>query len=396
MSGPTAAQAPQGYQPVNQAGADAAFQSGVDTLNTGARALQGSVIPQYGAITQNVASNPYYSTAQAYAGLTSGLAGSTVAPNQFGAGESQFGAGQDMTTLARQILGQDASGIGMGVLSNDLSQAGAIGNSGYLGKAQGILDQANKLAPEVMQALFGVGNSILQTGFDPQGDLYNRNYQQQLDQQNAINAMNGVAGTPYGAGVSGDASRNFNLDWQDRQLGRQTQAASAYGSLAGEGVGAYSGLINTGVSGYGGVLGSATGAETGLQGAGTGAYAGLTGAETGALTSLYGGAGSAYKNASDLQTGGLQTLRTAGQEQNQTFLQQMQAYLDALNGQVSGTNSAYGLTQQGIADQGNYLNIGQTATSNAQNAVAANNQTNQNTIAGIGSLVGTVASFIPW
>lgn len=374
MSGPTAAQAPQGYQPVNQAGADASFQGGVNTLNSGAAALQNQVVPSYAAITQGVANNPYYNTAQGYAGLTSGLAGNTVAPNQFAAGQSQYGAGQSMSDMMAKISGQDASGIGLGVLNNDLGQSGAIGNSGYLDLARSILGTS-----------MSAGQDILKQGFDPQGDLYNRNYQQQQDQQNAINAMNGVSGTPYGAGVSGDASRNFNLDWQNNMLNREATAANAYG-----------GLINTGVSGYGGVLGSSTGAQSTLQGSGTGAYSGLIGAETGAVTSLAGGAGAAYKNASDLQTGGLQTLRTAGQEQNQTYLQQMQAMMDALNGQVTGTNAAYGLTQQGIGDQGNYLNIGQTATGNAQNAVAANNKTNSDTASGIGSLIGSVASFIPW
>jgi len=374
MSGPSAAQAPQGYQPTNQYGADQGFQSGVNTLDAGATALQNQVVPQYAGITQGVANNPYYQTAQNYAGLTSGLAGQLVAPQQFAAGQSQYGAGDALTNTAQQISAYNPMGIGAGVMANDLSQASAIGGSGYLQQAQDILGTS-----------LGAGNAILNAGFDPQQALYNQQYQQQLDQQNAINAMNGVAGTPYGAGVSGQEANNFNLNWQNNLLSREATAAGAYG-----------GLVNTGVSGYDSLLSGATGAQSTLQNTGTGAYTSLANSQVGNLNTLYGGAGNAYTTASGLQNQGLQALTAAGQTQNQTYLQQQQAMLDALNAQVTGTNAAYGLTQQSVADQGDYLNIGQSATANAQNAVAANNQTNQNTINSIGGALGTVASFLPW
>jgi hypothetical protein len=306
MSGPSSPP-PTPYQPANQAGADASFQGGVGQLFSGGQGLQQSVVPAYGQVTQSVSNNPYYQTAQNYAGLTSGLAGNTVAPSQFGAGAASMGTGDSLT-----------------------QQAGAIGNSGYLQQAQQALAQ----------------------GFDPRQELYNRSYQQMLDQQNAINAMNGVAGTPYGAGLASQGAQNFNMDWQNQQLAREAQAASTYGNI----------------------LGSATGAEGGLAS----------------------GAGSAYNTGSGLEQAGLQTLRTAGQEQNQTFLQQQQAILDALNAQTTGTNAAYGLTQQGIGDQGTYLNIGQNATSGAQNAWQMQNQANQSAMSGIFGALGTAASFIPW
>jgi hypothetical protein len=92
---------------------------------------------------------------------------------------------------------------------------------------------------------------ILQTGFDPQQALYDHTLQQVRDQTNAQLAANNQLGTPYGAGIAADALANFNLNWQDRQLGRQNTATQGYGSLT-QGIGRnYAGgvdLFNTDAS----------------------------------------------------------------------------------------------------------------------------------------------------
>src|SRR5579862_5466319 len=62
------------------------------------------------------------------------------------------------------------------------------------------------------------GQSVLQTGFDPQNALYARTAQQVGDAQQAALAQSGVANTPYGAGVAGQTASNFNIDWQNNQL----------------------------------------------------------------------------------------------------------------------------------------------------------------------------------
>lgn len=351
MSGGSS-QAPTAYQPTNQAGADQGFQSGANSLSSAGSALSGQAAPAYAAITSNVANNPYYSTAQQYATQAANTASGTVAPQQFSAAASQFGTGNTLTGTANTIAGQNASGIGLNALNSDMSQASSIANSGYQQDALAALNQ----------------------GFDPQTTLYNQQYQQQQDQQNAINAMNGVSGSPYAAGVSGQESQNFNTNWQNQQLSRESTAANTYSTL----------------------LNGATSAQSTLQGAGTSAYSGLTGAEASALSSLSGAAGNAYTTGSNLDVAGLTALSTAGQTQSQTYLQQQQAYIDALNAQVTGTTGANSLTQQGVADQGTYLGIGQTATQNADNATSINNQASASAMAGIGSLAGTAASLIPW
>ena len=73
----------------------------------------------------------------------------------------------------------------------------------------------------------GAANQVLSTGFDPQQALYNQQSSNALNQQNAINAMSGIAGTPYGAGVTGQNQQLFNQNWLNQQLGRQQGALSS-------------------------------------------------------------------------------------------------------------------------------------------------------------------------
>ena len=48
--------------------------------------------------------------------------------------------------------------------------------------------------------------------------------------------MYGLGTSAAGAGLAGDASRNFNIDWQNQQLQRQDPGAlGAYGTEQGQG-----------------------------------------------------------------------------------------------------------------------------------------------------------------
>ena len=87
----------------------------------------------------------------------------------------------------------------------------------------------------------GRAQDIFNTAFDPQGALYGRTLQQTQEQARAGQAARGIAMTPYGAGLEGDATRNFNIDWQNNQLQRQALGAQAGGSLAGLGAGLQAG-----------------------------------------------------------------------------------------------------------------------------------------------------------
>lgn len=74
---------------------------------------------------------------------------------------------------------------------------------------------------------------LMNMGFDPQNALYN--YTQNLNQQQNLAALSqsGVASTPYGQGVNAMANNQFNMNWENNQLGRASQAAGAAGGLLG-------------------------------------------------------------------------------------------------------------------------------------------------------------------
>ena len=89
-------------------------------------------------------------------------------------------------------------------------------------------------------ALYSAGNTVLGTGFDPQNALYNQTLQNVQGQSNVANAQSGVQG-PAAAGITDNNLNNFNIDWQNQQLQRQTQGVQSAGQ-------AYSGASGLGGS----------------------------------------------------------------------------------------------------------------------------------------------------
>jgi hypothetical protein len=272
--------APTPYQPTGQAAADANYQSDNSQLSGAGQALYSQVAPQYQQITSNVMSNPYYAQAQAGAGQVA-QAGQGVAAGQF----------------------QGASSL------------------------QGLGNLAAAYAPATMA-----------TGYDPQSALYNQQLTATQDQQNVANAQNGVAGSPFAAGVSGQATQNFNLTWEQQQQSRQAAAIAA-------------------------------------------------------LSQLEGTAGSAYFGASTLGAQGLDTIAQTSAAPSQTYLSQQTADATALNNQVAGTNASDALTQAAVGNDASYLQIGQSATQGADNAAATNNAQSNAQSAGLGQAFGSLLSF---
>jgi len=251
--------APSPYQPSNQAGADQSYQNFINDLGTlqGQQATNTSSLASAATAVQN---NPYYTTAIQ-------------------------GANQ---------VAQQAPGVAAG-------QQGAAQNLyGLAGMAQPMATQIN------------------QTAFDPQAALYNQQYQQNQDQTNAVNAMNGVAGSPFGAGLSAQSGQNFNLNWQNQQLARQTQGASA--------------------------------------------VAGLTSAASGADTS-----------AGNLANQGLTTLAQGMALPSNTYLAQQNANIAALNALSGGYSTEAVIDSAGVSADSSYLGLGQSATAGADQATQINN-----------------------
>ncbi len=445
-------QAPTPYQPANQPGADAAFQQGTGQLAQAGSALYGQVAPQLSQISSNVANNPYYGQALSGATNAAGVATSQVAPQQF-AGAKQDSGIAAMAGAAAPGYANAATGAGQTAYGQTQSLLPA--STAGLSVAPGVFNQAQSLipsttggaafAPDVLAALAGAGaqtygqneqalanlgttglqagNQVLNTAFDPQRALYDRTHQQLIDQNNAINAQSGVAGSPYGAGLTQQANENFNIDWQNQQLNRQIAGLGAYDSAASTYAGNTEGLtsaamgnlatgLNSGTQDYNALTSTAAGNLEGLQTSGTNNFNALTSGAVGNATNLINtGTGalnagintgigalstlgntvtSANAAASDLGTAGLNTLAGAAQLPQDIYLQQQQADLQAKLAQIQGTNASMGLTQQAVADQGGYLSIGQTAAQGAIQAANANNQAAAAASAGLGNLFGSV------
>lgn len=267
--------APTAYQPTGQGAADQTYQSGMNAMAQAGQNLYNTANQGYGNLYQGALNNPYYQAAQAGVGQTA----------QQGALASQnaFQGSQAMQDFGGQ-LGQFATGV-------------------------------------------------QQTAFDPQQALYNRNATQMMNQQNAINAMSGVAGSPYGAGLTGQTMGNFNLDWMNQQMQRQLQGAQA-------------------------------------------------------MSNLGGAMGNAYGNAADLGKSGMNMGMESALAPNLAYLANQQNIQDALNALVQGNLASLQPTQQNIGNAGNYLGIGQNATALNQQAMAQRRAQDQAMWGGVGQMIG--------
>jgi len=140
-------------------------------------------------------------------------------------GQSQVATGAlgDINTLqnspnyAAQTYAQMAPGFQqqIGAASQNMAQTGAAEQAAVAG-------------------LPAYAQQMLQTGFDPQSALYSRTYQQLQDQTRAALEARGIDSSPYGAGVEANALGNFNIDWQNTQLGREQTAAQGAEGLYGQ------------------------------------------------------------------------------------------------------------------------------------------------------------------
>ena len=195
------------------------------------------------------------------------------------ADQGALSGAQNLTNYAQQNMPQFQQTVGN-------VTSGAYGAPQIQGAGNTALQAGNSLVPYATQAV--------QTGFDPQNAQYNQAFSQQNQQSAVNNAANGVAGSPYAAGVQNQGDQNFNLAWQQQQLQRQQQGAQTAEGLLGQ--------------------------QT--QGAQTGA---------GLLTSV-----------PQTQIGALGALNQAGSQATGVQQQTVQDLLSYLQGGTSATNAATG------------------------------------------------------
>jgi hypothetical protein len=195
-------------------------------------------------------------------------------------------------------------------------------------------------------------------GFDPQSSLYN--YTQNLNQQQNLAALSqsGVAGTPYGQGVNAMANNQFNMNWENNQLGRATQAAGAAG-----------GLLNN--------IGSNVNTGTGLmqQGAAT-PYNAYSNINNNALAALTGGAnfGNTVSQLPQQQIGDYLSYLQGGTGQQQTNLNQANSQFSQqqqLGQQLGGSLASLG-NSWGKAFGGGSTFGGTQAMNNSMNTLNSN------------------------
>jgi hypothetical protein len=307
-----------------------------------------------------------------------------AAPQAFGGAQALGGAALGGLPFAGQALSQGFDPRYGAAISG-------IENNPYYGQALGGAQAAAGMGAQGANAIQGLGGQIggtvdplLSSGFDPRAALFNRTEGRLMDQTNAINAMSGVAGTPYGASVTANALGNFDIDWQNQQLARQAQAAGAAGSAA-----------NT----AGGLYGAAPGLMASSAGLPSGVYTSNIGQilqaldqrnKAGALgaagfSSLLGSGGQGLGQANNLNLSGIGAQNTYGAAPYNTQAGIGANALTNLTNLTQLGNNQFALPQQSINDLMNYMTGGRSAS-----ALSANigdlgfNQTAQ----GLGGLLG--------
>ena len=342
--------------------------------------------------------------------------------------------------------GADLMGAGSGALGGASNIVGQLSNNPFLQQAQQGANTAGGMLSNAGQNQYGMGQTftgqvaagmpaasqILNTAFDPQNQLYNRTLGQTQDQIGTLLARTGTTDSGTGAKFASDALNNFNIDWQNNQLGRQTQGLNSYNAgmtSTGNQLQQGAGMQQQGAQNYGagqmlpaqtyqdlgamqlgnytqlgnllGQTGNAmqAGANLGYQGAGAGYNANMSSlGDLMPFLNAYSGAGNSVQNAltglgnnantmGNIGTGTL-NLNTAPynfyntQQQNQNT-----ALTNYLANQMSGAN----MGNQNIGQLQNYLNSVMSGSANASNAAngAQSNTVSQNAnaAAGAGSMI---------
>ena len=299
---------------------------------------------------------PYPGTGGAASSALADIYGPWV--NQLGGWSpaGQAGAGQNLTGAAQNLL----SGT-IPQLTGEIPGLFGVG-SNFLNAAMTAGQYPANMGKQVFGQLDPLIGKLITAGFDPQKALYARTLQQVQDQAQASNAAAGVATTPYGAGLTNQATENFNIDWQNQQLQREIQAAQAASGVGTAAMGALT-------SGWDTMLNARqTDANIGL------AALGLGGNLANTAGNLLGTGANVMGAGQQLGMGGANFLNTLSQQQIQnllTYLQQSGAnaanWAGATSNFLGGTNQLYG-TQASI-NQANLANL-------------------MNSLGGIGGLIG--------
>lgn len=134
-------------------------------------------------------------------------------PNQAGAANGAYnaiGGLEAMPNYAANAANSANSGL-----------AAFSGNGGYDPSAT--VNYGNTIS-QMPQTYLPYADTLLREGFNQNNDVYGRAAHNLTEQVRASQGARGIQTSPYGAGLENEALGNFNLDWENAQLGRMSQA----------------------------------------------------------------------------------------------------------------------------------------------------------------------------
>lgn len=134
-----------------------------------------------------------------------GSVGQTLNPYEFAAFQRQAGIDPSQLIASGQQAGQQ------------------------YGNLSGLAQQYSGLLGQQGMNQFGGGQQVFNMGLDPQRQLHDYLQQQTIDQSRAATSARGIGMSPYAAGLENEATRNFNMDWQNQQLQRAGYGLGAMG-----------------------------------------------------------------------------------------------------------------------------------------------------------------------
>src|SRR5215469_8665792 len=362
---------PKTYQPTAQPAQDQTYQSLQNAFLQGGYGLppinqQPSTYAYPTAQNElsQLTNNPYAGAAQGVANLVSQQMPQAVNEQAWGGILAQ----NALNNLGFQTqLGNNAFNPLFGQTVTNLQ------NNPYYSQALGGAQQAAGIGGTGANQMVGAANAVLGTGFDPQSALFNQGRQQTLDAANAANAASGLGASPYGAGMTAQDLSNYGINWQNQQLGRQTQALGAAAPQ-------FANAANLAASSAALPSNVYTGQQNQiLQALQAQNQAGIAGA--GALGNLNTQAGQGLGAGANLQNLGLSEYLGLGQLPYQTSIGQAQTGQNAITPFINQGNQMYSPPEQVLQNTLPYMNLGQAASSLGQQYAA-------NQAQGLGSALG--------
>jgi hypothetical protein len=152
---------------------------------------------------------------------------------QSGAMSGTQGLGQWTGLTQSPFFSQQGTTANFGGSALTGAMAGGGAMQGVGGAALGNSAEMAQLYP----TLLPFAGQALQTGFDPERQLYDQMHQQNTDATNANISQRGLQYSPWGAGVANTSDQQFNTNWLQTQLGREQTGAGTADALLTQGIG---------------------------------------------------------------------------------------------------------------------------------------------------------------